>query len=223
MSAPVEKLKRIATGGLWSNTQAVFVASNYDEDTIITDVYAIVNGRFTNVSLSNESATSIQTIRNYYVYSDDIDGDGCIELPALVRQDTQEQQVPQDFIRWYNLTPTGREVEKVFTYHNYAERWYVRLNSDWIERVRVSRGNVRSGTTGYVFSMDDRELFTIYAYTGNDRNVAAEADNGFILNKTDEVTYGATLGSGAGIYEITRAWVIESFNFIREDWKTGET
>lgn len=76
MSVPVENLKRVTAGGMYQNIQAVFAASNYDEDTIITDVYAMVKGRFTNVSLSSESGTSIQTIRNYYVFGDDIDNDG---------------------------------------------------------------------------------------------------------------------------------------------------
>lgn len=60
MSVPVENLKRMTTGGMYQETQAVFAASNYDEDTIITDVYAIVKDRLTNVSLSSESGTSSQ-------------------------------------------------------------------------------------------------------------------------------------------------------------------
>ena len=87
MSVPVENLKRIVTGGLWEDTKAVFVASAYDENTIITDVYALVEGRFTNVSLSADSATSVKTIRNYYVYADDVDDDGiynaCVSLGLI--------------------------------------------------------------------------------------------------------------------------------------------
>ena len=74
----------MTAGGMYQETQAVFAASNYDEDTIITDVYAIVKDRLTNVSLSSESGTSVKTIRNYYVYGDDIDNDGLMELPSLV-------------------------------------------------------------------------------------------------------------------------------------------
>lgn len=60
MSVPVESLKRVTTGGMYRDIQAVFVSSNFDEETIITDVYAILSGRFTNVSASNESGTSVK-------------------------------------------------------------------------------------------------------------------------------------------------------------------
>ncbi len=223
MSVPVENLKRVVTGGLWGDTKAVFVASAYDETTIITDVYALVEGRFTNVSLSADSATSVKTIRNYYVYADDIDGDGLIELPVLVQTRDQEDQIPQDFIRWYNLTPQGQEEEKIFTFHNYTGRWYVRLSSSLIRQMRVTLGSNRGHTQGYVFTRNGETLFTVYAYTGENRDEAAVQDGGFILSKTDEVTYGAVLGTGAQGAGITEDDLKENFNFIREDWKTGET
>lgn len=223
MSMPVDKLKRITTGGLCRGTQAVFVASNYDDDTIITDVYTVVDGCFTNVSLSNDSGTSVKTMRNYYVYCDDIDGDGLMELPALVERGEGATDVPQDFIRWYNLMPDGQEQDRVFTYHNYTERWYVRLDQSWIADIQVARGNPHGGTSGYVFFLDGKILFTIYAFTGDGRTALAQTDGLFILNETNEVTYGASLGRMASQAGVTRDSLIERFNFIQEDWKTGET
>ena len=223
MSVPVESIKRIAAGGMDPDTQAVFVASKYEENTIITDVYAATEDRLINVSLSSESGTSVKTIRNYYVYGDDIDDDGLIELPALVREEEEGQTVRQDFIRWYNLTPEGQETHKIFTYHNYAERWYIRLQDAWDDDIQVSLGNPRGGVQGYVFSVQGAELFTVYAFTGTDRDTLAESGHGFLLNKTDEVTYGAVLGPGAAQVGLTREKLVEDFNFIRYDWKTGET
>lgn len=223
MSVSVDSMRRIAPGGMYGNVQAVFVASAYDEDTIITDVYGMVDRKFTNVSLSSESGTSIKTIRNYYVYADDIDGDGLIELPALVHQDKKHEGVSQDFIRWYNLTPSGQEVEKVFTYHNYLERWYIRLDEEWMDDIRVSRGNDRGGASGYVFTLDGEELFTIYAYTGVNRAAEAQADGGFVLKETGEIVYGAVLGECANAQGLTPEKLMEAFQFVQDDWKTGET
>lgn len=135
MSTPIDSLRRITAGGLSGDVSAVFVASKFDENTIITDVYAMVDGQFTNVSLSNESGTSIGTVRNYYVYGDDIDDDGLIELPELV----SNQGKSQNLIRWYNLTPSGGEQEKIFTYHNYVDDWYVQLEQRWILSLLVQR------------------------------------------------------------------------------------
>lgn len=223
MSVPVDSMRRIAPGGMYGNMQAVFVASAYDENTIITDVYAMVNQKFTNVSLSSESGTSIKTIRNYHVYADDIDGDGLIELPALVHQDKHHEGISQDFIRWYNLSPGGQEVEKVFTYHNYSERWYVSLEEKWMNNIQVTRGNDRGGVSGYVFTLDGAELFTIYAYAGADRAAEAQADGGFVLKETGEIVYGAVLGECAEAQGLTKEKLMEDFQFIQDDWKTGET
>ncbi len=220
MSVPVERLKRIASGGMCSNYQAVFAASLYDEDTIITDVYTVEQGRFVNVALSNDSGTSVKTMRNYYVYGADIDNDGLIEIPTQMEQKDDDE----DILRWYNLMPNGEEVNKVYTYHNYPEHWYVCLEKAWAEEIHVSRGKELGKTQGYVFSgKDNAELFTIYALTGEERQNLEQYPHMFVLKQTDEVIYAAILGPGAGPAGLDQQKLISNFNFIHEDWKTGET
>lgn len=221
LSEPVDRLKRVVFGGMTGALQAVFVASDYTQDAIITDVFAVIGRRFINVSLSNDSGTSIQTVRNYYVYVDDIDKDGLIELPSPVDPDSAGKQ---EMLRWYNLMPDGTEAEKAFTYHNYSDRWYVTLREEWMGTINVSRRNDVGNTQGYVFSMGagGTVLFTIYAFTGNDRDRQAVIDGRFPLNSTAEVVYAAVLGPGAEANGVTRDSLISDFNFIREAWKTGE-
>ncbi len=232
MSVSVDKLKRIAVGNMDQDTPAVFVASVYNEDTIITDVFAVVKNKFTNVSLSSESGTSVQTIRNYYVYADDIDDDGLIELPSLISMPKLEPNsapASRYLIRWYNLTTDGGEREKIYTYHNYTDGWYMRLEEDWIETLTVSRGREVGETLGYVFTGGpgprdgSQVIFTIYAFTGDDRESLAIADGRFVLARTDEVIYAAAMGSGTLARQLDQQTMISYFNFIREDWKTGET
>ena len=52
--------------------------------TPVTDIFSLVDGRLTNISFSNEANTSIRTLRNFYVYAEDIDADGVLELPSLL-------------------------------------------------------------------------------------------------------------------------------------------
>lgn len=224
MSAPVENMKRIAAGGMYGSTNAVFVASTYGEDSIITDAFALVEGRFTNVSFSNESDTSVKTIRNYYVYGDDIDNDGLIEIPSQVYPD-EEILNRQNLLRWYNLTPTGEEVVKAYTYHNYLERWYVNLESQWMDTIHVIRGENVGQTAGYVFSNGDdgQILFVIYAFTGDDRMTQATSEERFILNRTDEVVYAGLIGPAGQRLGLDQETLISYFSFIQEDWNTGET
>ncbi len=124
ISEPVDHLKRLAVGKLDKNVPGVYVASAVEENAILTDVFALVDGKLTNISLSNESGTSVQTLRNYYVYGDDIDNDGIMELPSLVpMRNLEERTNQQSLIRWYSMTISGKDVYNKLTYHKFTGGW----------------------------------------------------------------------------------------------------
>lgn len=233
MSEPVDNLKRIMASKLDGGVPAVYVASAVEENAIITDVFAVVDGRFCNVSLSNESGTSVKTLRNYYVYANDIDGDGIMELPSLitmrsvVQERTQERQY---LIRWYAMTVSGEEVDKQYTYHNFAGGWYLRLDGDWASRVSVVQEKQAWEEEQYDFyvwpdtsSQKTDKLLTVYVLTGEDREEAAVQNNRFVLCKTENAIYAAKLEGASTSYGISQESVINSFSMIHMDWKTGET
>ena len=228
LSQPVGQLKRIMTGSLRDGERAVFVASTVDASTIVTDVYALVNGELTNVSMSNESGTSVKTVRNYYVYAEDIDNDGVLELPSLIpmRLPTEGRSMEEreHLIRWYALGADGSEYDKRFTYHNYLQGWYMELDKDLVSRMCV----VPEDTGRFAFYLWDRnndhltKLWTVYVLTGEDRsNIAVEAGR-FVLLKTDSVVYAAFLEDTAVDMGISQENLIDCFFLIQSDWKTGE-
>ena len=227
MSEPVEQVKRIITGKIHGGYPAVYVASAVDENAIITDVFTLVDNRFQNISFSNESGTNIQTLRNYYVYADDIDEDGVVELPALINMHIPagtNATSMQYLIRWYAMTTTGKEVEKKYTFHNFQGGWYITLNSEWAHRVAV----VQQGNT-YEFYLWDalfqsaQKMMTIYMLTGDDREAQAITDNRFVLHREDSVIYAANLEVASASCGITRDTLLKSFYLIHQDWKNGET
>lgn len=227
LSEPVEHLKRIITGNLHGGTPAVFVASAVGENAIITDVYAVVDGTFANVSFSNESGTSVKTLRNYYVYADDIDSDGEVELPDLITMNPVNEARSTDqqyLIRWYAMDPAGMEIDKKFTYHNYVDGWYLELDSQWASRLSVERAG-----GNYVFYLWDEnftqatKILTIFALTGQDREDQAVADNRFILYRSESVLYAAYLEVASASVGMSQENLINSFHLIYRAWKTGET
>lgn len=228
MSEPSDNIKRIMFSRLHGGTPAVYVASAVTGSSgIITDVYAIVAGQMQNVSLSNESGTSVQTLRNYYVYADDLDGDGVLELPSLIstknQVDTAENS-NQYVIRWYSMTSDGAEVDKMYTYHNFTGGWYIRLDGTVAERISVSQKG-----SSYEFSLWDEgfqeavPLMSVYALTGQKREEQAVADNRFVLHRTESTIYAANLGVAYADLGMTKESLIHCFNLIQEDWKKGET
>lgn len=225
LSETADKLKRILIGQLEGGRPAVYVASAVDEDTLITDVYALVDGVFTNVSLSNESGTSVKTMRNYFVYADDMDSDGIMELPTLLEMrsvDAAWRRSDQNLIRWYSMTVDGGEVDKLYTYHNFLGGWYMQIDNSLAGVLTV----VDLGNVCDFYAWDDNtpiKIMSVYSLTGQSREEQSTADGRFVLHKAETVIFSARLDDGAQQFHITQETVLRSFHMIREHWKTGET
>ncbi len=226
LSQRAENILRINPNMLESGEPAVYVASTVAENTIITDVFALRDGNFTNISLSSEAGTSVKTLRNYYVYGSDVDRDGVLELPSLIgmKPVTEDGRGENQYlIRWFSLNLEGTERDKFYTFHNYQGGWYLRLDSLWAHRAAVEQ----AGNTYTVHIWDEDftaavPVYTVYALTGSDRETQAAEDGRFALLRTDSVIYAARMEPTAADYGITRESLAQSFRLIYEDWMPGE-
>ena len=224
MSETADKLKRILIGRLYGGEPAVYVASAVDENTLITDVFTVVDGVFTNVSLSSDSGTSIKTMRNYFIHADDMDNDGIMELPSLMEMrsiDTARRDADNYLIRWYSMTAHGETVDKLHTYHNFIGGWYMQVENELASQLSVvDLGNV---CDFYVWTGDRPvKMFSVYTLTGQSKETQSTAEGRFVLHKAESVIYSAKLDDGALLYGITQETVIRNFHLIHEHWKTGE-
>ena len=227
ISEPVDRLRRIITGRLHDGDNAVFVGSTVEGSGIITDVYAMVDGVFTNVSLSNESGASVQTLRNYYVYATDIDDDGVVELPDLITMPAAASTRVGDrqyMIRWFSMKIDGSEVDKCYTFHNFVGGWYMELDQELVQRITVVRND-----NAFDFCLWDEQfeeyekIFTIFEFTGQNREELAVQSNRFVIYRDESTIYAAYLDVSSASYGITPENLSESFHLIRQEWKTGVT
>lgn len=220
MSTPVSAVRRMIAGKVWEDSPAVFVASEFGEGMIVTDIFGMHGGTFTNLSLSDETDTAVSTIRDYYVYSCDIDADGLIELPHLIDLPMirgEETSADQTVIRWYNLQPDGAEKEKWLTYHNYSAGWYLKLPDRLADGLSVKYTTVFETSRGYTFVRDGKELFTLTSVSGE--NAANTVTGWTVLAAKGDTVYAAKVEGTALTEEETK----DLFHFIQVDWKTGET
>ena len=226
LSQPVGSIKRITAGKLQCGTPAVYVESSVDETAILTDILAMKQDRFVNISRSNHPENGVQTLRNYYVYADDVDDDGILELPSLVSVlpvSSGWMLEEQYLIRWYSVDAQAKETDKLHTFHNYGGGWFVRLDDAWAERITV----YQVGNT-YAFFMWNEEateaipVFTIFALTGSDRENQAKEDGRIALHQTEGVIYAAKIEQEAAAFGITQEYLTDSFQLIRQEWKTGD-
>lgn len=227
MSQPADKLKRIIVGKLDGGKTAVFAASAVGDTALITDVYTVRDQKLVNVTLSNESGTGVQTMRNFYVYADDIDNDGVVELPSLITMHPLPGVMSADMhhlIRWYAMTPDGDEIYKMSTYHNFVGGWYLQVSGRWAQRLVVLHQGYQ--TEFYIWDEDftaTEKLMTVSAFTGQNREEQGLSEGRFILQKTESVVYAAFLEDAAKDYDLTQENSVYCFRLIQQDWKTGET
>ena len=227
MSQPADHLKRIIIGNLDGGKTAVFSASAVGDNALVTDIFVVLEGTLKNVAFSNESGTAVQTMRNYYVYADDIDNDTIVELPFLIPMKPMQDMVVTDthqLIRWFSMTPEGSEVNKMYTYHNFVGGWYMQLQSQWAPRLAVR--NVGQQYEFYLWDEsynNPQKVLTVYVLTAQNREEQAVQDGRFVLLKTDSTVYAAKTEECAAEYDLNQETITYSFRLIHKDWKTGET
>ena len=227
MSQPADKLKRIIIGKLDGGKPAVYVASAAGDTALVTDVYSLVDNKLNNIAFSNLSGTDVRTLRNFYIYADDIDNDTIVELPSLITMKPRDEKMPIDthlLIRWYAMRPDGEEVNKMYTYHNFVGGWYLQLESNWVPRVVVyDTGHQFEFYLWDEFYKPTDKIMTIYELTAQNREEQAMQDSRFVLLKTDSTVYAAQLEATAESLGLSQERVTQSFQLIQQDWKTGET
>lgn len=207
LSTGADSVKRILTGQIAEGVPAVFVASAYDENKLITDVFSLVNDSFENITQNDESGQSSETVRNYYVYSTDIDNDGVIELPntlPLPASEGDSGSENQYRIVWYNLSPEGTRTDKMSTYHSFGEGWFLYLPETWCQSLTVTRRRGENGYSGTELSLLNEEgaltpLVTIYAFNGDQARKRSEEDGRFLLTQRGDVCFSALLAPESGL------------------------
>lgn len=226
LSRPADDVKRITVSRLSGNAPAVYVTGVRESGSLVTDIFAMKNGVFTNISEFRQMNDSIITLPNFDVYGEDIDEDGILELPAIITipigQSTEAGQ--RYLIHWSSVDPDGEEESKLYTFHDYAGGWYLELPDQWAERVRVEENG-----GSFTFRIWDEEydtvetVFTIHTLVGPDREVQALENNRFVLYRGDGVIYAAKLEASSASFDITHDDLINSFHTIRQEWIPGET
>ena len=222
LSTAPENIRRISVNKLSSGEPAVYVASASNESAVITDIFALREGTFSNISQSTDLGTSMQTVRNYFVYAEDLNNDGVLELPSLLSM--MYNTTEQNLIRWFTIDIHGQETNMLYTFHNLEDGWYIELDSEWIDRIAAEKNE-----NTYTFYMWNNSygtavpVFTIFALTGKDRDVQASEQNRFPLYRGEDVVFAGKLESASAIYGMTESYLRSNFHLIRQNWNTSES
>ena len=221
LSESTDRLKRIELGMLQDGKPAVYVDLSVGNSAVATDVFTVVDDQFTNLVTDD-----MPTVREDYIYAEDIDNDGIVELPELIQMHAVgNNQVPamQQLIRWYTLTAEREQVDKLYSYHNLQGGWYLALDISLASRVSVTR---LGGTFEFYIWNEGftsaKKVMTLYVLSGSDRKEQAALDGRFAIYVDDTAIYAAQLETFAEEFGINEQQVIDRFHLIHQDWKTQE-
>ncbi len=219
LSAPIEKVKRTLVGCLEGGVPALFVTSLDRENCLVTDVFTLQNKKFTCI----RAKQSVASLGKEYVYPEDVDGDGVIELPSLVPMAFHPDSPQEYYIRWYSMDRDGKETDKLCTYLNEKDGWYMTLLEQWLDRISVVRD--REETILYMWDaghQSAKKIMTVYTLTDSDREAIA-AQKGYItLYKGDAVIFAAVLEPSSAVYGITEETLESIFHLVRTELNTDE-
>lgn len=221
----------VRTGYLRDNIPALYV-SVLCGDATVTDIYAMRDGVFTNISLNPDSGVSGETMRYYTdVAAQDINSDGILELPRPVSvaeyQPTQNAVSNFWLIYWRQFDVDGNVYTVQINYHNLIDGWYLNIPENWVGQITISRDDSQSarGERAVVFSLWDgdqntppQEFLRIFRLAGSTRSERAELGDRFILEEEDSVIYAAQftdIGWNSGLNENN---LLDYFSIIRKEW-----
>ena len=226
MSTSVDKLKRVLVGKLYDGKQAVYVATSVGDSSLVTDIYTIIDRHLVNVVKTDSQGMGTQTLRNYYIYADDIDNDGVTELPRFITMtplNNVPTSEPSKLVLWYAIGSSGNTMDKLYTYYNVVGGWYLEIDSKFASRITVQ---AEANTFEFYLWNENyshaEKLFTIFTLTGQNREEQSLSDGKFILLKTDTAIYSATLETAATGHGVTQENLIGCFSQIHQDWNSGE-
>lgn len=226
LSSGAQSVKRVTTGFVAYNIPAVFVTSAAEEEALMTDVFIFRGGTFQNLCAAGAGQSSV---RNPFAYACDINADGLVELPELVSLPAADAaEETYSLIRWYHLKLDGSKDVVLRTYHRFSGGWYVEIPESWDERITIRKADELEGGRGLTFSAWNgaapaEPIFTIYAFSGEERLDLAQADGRFLLLEQGDTAYSASLGTAQQADMLTQDVLREMFHIIHVDWNSGET
>ncbi len=228
LSFSYDNLRKVQEGTLLGDAKGIIFSGVSSEGQLLMDVFTIQEETFQAV-IPEESILMSLPIHSYYVYPDDLNADGIIEIPQTRQLPAYDSgSAAQCVIDWYGLKSDGSCEKQYTTYQNFSENWYLTIPESWDEGliIKAVDESTTVSTVSFYRQEDDnttpQEILTIYTLKGAERQNYAEAHSLSILFNDSETIFAVTLAA-AEPWEgtVTMSQVSEMFHYTR--YRSGET
>lgn len=227
ISAGMDTVSRFSVSALKDLPAALYVEGTCAGG-MVTDILTYTDGVLRNITLSETSGVSDGTLRTSAVGFRDLNGDGVVEIPIPRTLPAQGETVYR-VLDWYGYNSRGKRTIVMTTYHNYSDSWYLILPDEWGDAISIRREDSDAGERGVVFSLWNgqgepvSDFLTIYAISGENREVLAVKDDRFVLYRGVEVLYAAKLHMSRSQWSLAPdiTELRSRFKLIYSEWISG--
>ena len=217
-------LRQVQQGKLSSDCSGIIFSGVGTEGQLLLDVFTADESGLVAISPQQEILTSL-AIHSYYVYPDDLDGDGLLEIPQTRQLAAfDDGSSAQWVIDWYGLEADGSCEREFTTFENFSENWYFVIPEAWNEGLTIKAADeTTTVSTVSFYRLEDeespQEIMTIYTLQGTERQTYAQEHSLTILLNDSETIFAVTLAA-AEPWEgtVTMAQVSELFHYTRTGW-----
>ncbi len=228
-------VSRIRNGMLSDGNPAVFVASYYGDNGLITDVFAYRNGKITNLSLDPLTAASNETVRWYPIYATDLTGDGITDIPSPTKQlPFYDANISdnQFITTWSSYSLSGVAAQTALTYHNFNKGFYFDLPESWSEGLTIAQRIVTNDEQQLIFAQYNgpdtapTDVLIVSILTGDGHSERADKEGRFVLGEKQNTVVAAKIPASAydaqEKFRLKKEDVLAAFHWIIKEWIVGE-
>ncbi len=221
LSAGISTLQRLRMITLGGGSSALLAESTLTTGDLVSDIFVCREGALINLTMNRTTQVS-ETRRSYsLVYAQDIDGDGCTEIPHPQQLYSTGDEVFWS-VAWFRYDASGRAETVMTTYHCITDNWYLALPSGWDTGLMVRRDESVSGEHAVTLSRvrsdgSTMDYVTIYTITGENRFDRAKLDGRFTLQTENTTIFAAEILDGT----TDEKTISDRFHVIYTDWSSG--
>lgn len=221
LSSTMASLNRgsLISGKLNSETPALFLTGVDDQGVAVTDVLVFRQELgLVNLAVAGSSGVSAAAYPYRQISPQDIDGDGCIEIPCP--EETWQAEQTDGLVKWFRCGEDGtlEMVEK--TYHNLACGWYMTIAENWWD---WNIGAVTTSVTNenqFKMTINDDPVLSIYTITGENRESRGQIGDRIVLRRQPTTVYAGELSDSGIYYGMDEDLFRRSFNLIVGSWSS---